>query len=222
MPDRQLAPIAINGWLQLADLFENVLGGSSTSRQAAAYLRGLARQTLPANSIPPLPWHSNPSPPEVVVAREEPHPVVLATLSPSVPLRAVWKRRWWFAQSRSWFSHTCFNRWSFPAITNSRCSFGNLLLWKPVGCEMRGKNQRWFAFQLDLIWGKCLFAFPPQGREGREWSAKSRRGMEKVRSTYEEFSEVYVKKSHCTYEDFDKLCVGKFPCRLGGKQRGNW
>ena len=80
-------------WKALATIFDNLLGGSALSQQAAAYLRGLANGTLPQNPILPLPWHSSPAPPQLLhIAREEPHPVVLAALSPSVPLRAVWKR----------------------------------------------------------------------------------------------------------------------------------
>lgn len=95
MPDRELPATVKDGWKSLANLFENILGGSESSRKAASYLRALANAQLPPNEIPPLRWHADPLPPQVVVeAREEPpHPVVLATLSPSIPLRAVWKRR---------------------------------------------------------------------------------------------------------------------------------
>lgn len=95
MPDRQIASTLADGWRDLANIFENLLGGSAASRRAAEYLRALAAHRLPPNAIPRLAWHASPPPPQVIVAREEPHPVVLATLSPSVPLRAVWRRRWW-------------------------------------------------------------------------------------------------------------------------------
>jgi len=42
---------------------------------------------------PDLPWHSHEAAVEIMPQpQQEPHPVVLATLSPSVALRAVWRR----------------------------------------------------------------------------------------------------------------------------------
>ena len=93
MGQRDVAPSLKTNWKDLANVFENLLGGSQTTRRAAEYLRALANGTLPPNAVLPLRWHTDPGPPDIApVAREEPHAVVLAALSPSVPLRVVWKR----------------------------------------------------------------------------------------------------------------------------------
>lgn len=86
-------PAVTNDWNELARLFSNLLGGSETSQRAAAYLRALASNQLPQGNLSPLEWHNEDSPVQIVLqARQEPHPVVLAALSPSIPLRAVWRR----------------------------------------------------------------------------------------------------------------------------------
>lgn len=93
MPFRALKGEKIQQWKDLAAVFERLLGGTPNSRKAAEYLRALADCRLPADAPPPLPWHE--APPEVEImpqARQEPHPVVLAAMCPSVALRAVWKR----------------------------------------------------------------------------------------------------------------------------------
>lgn len=81
-----------DGWLALADIFDHLLGGSAATTQAAAYLRGLARDNLPLHPLPDLPWHREEAVIEAIVANPEPHPVVLGVLCPSAPLRAVWRR----------------------------------------------------------------------------------------------------------------------------------
>lgn len=73
--------------------FENLLGGSPASAQAARYLRLLADNRLPQHALHPLPFLESVAPPQVMPrAREEPHPCVVAVLCPSVPLRAIWRR----------------------------------------------------------------------------------------------------------------------------------
>ena len=96
MPFRPVGPDTRKHWKDLAQIFVRLLGGSASSQQASAYLTSLADCTLPADEPPALVWHEQNGPVHVMPqAREEPHPVVLATLCPSVPLRAVWKRRWY-------------------------------------------------------------------------------------------------------------------------------
>lgn len=81
------------GWKELANVFEQLLGGSDATRRAARYLRQLADDQLPIHPLHPLPWHEEEAVIEIIShAREEPHPCVLAVLCPSVPLRAVWRR----------------------------------------------------------------------------------------------------------------------------------
>ena len=88
-----MKPAVTSDWNELARLFSNLLGGSETSQRAAAYLRALASNELPPGNLSPLAWRNEDSPVQIILqAREEPHPVVLAALSPSIPLRAVWKR----------------------------------------------------------------------------------------------------------------------------------
>ena len=94
MAIRPVNPKVQKDWRDLAGIFVCLLGGNPTSQQAAAYLTSMANGTLPANELPRLRWHEEGNPVYVMPqAREEPHPVVLATLCPSVALRAVWKRR---------------------------------------------------------------------------------------------------------------------------------
>ena len=94
IPTRPVAPNTRRQWKDLAQIFVRLLGGNASCQQAANYLNALADDTLPAEEVIPLTWHEEASVIEVLpIAREEPHPVVLATLSPSVPLRAVWRRR---------------------------------------------------------------------------------------------------------------------------------
>lgn len=94
MPYRRLNPEKLSQWRELANVFDKLLGGTESSRQASAYLRALADGQLRADDPPPLPWHDAPPTIEVMPqAREEPHAVVLATLCPSVALRAVWRRQ---------------------------------------------------------------------------------------------------------------------------------
>lgn len=96
MPMKEPKPAVTNDWNELARLFSNLLGGSETSQRAAAYLRALASNQLPPGNLSPLEWHNEDSPVQIVLqARQEPHPVVLAALSPSIPLRAVWRRGRW-------------------------------------------------------------------------------------------------------------------------------
>lgn len=92
MPFRALPPATIQGWRDLASVFDKLLGGTEMSQRAATYLRNLANGTLPENELLPLPWHESEAQPEVMVAVSAPHPCVLAVLCPSVPLRAVWRR----------------------------------------------------------------------------------------------------------------------------------
>lgn len=94
MPFRPVAPQTAKQWRDLAAIFVRLLGGSASSQQASSYLNNLASCQLPADEPPRLEWHEEDGPVQVMPqAREEPHPVVLATLCPSVALRAVWKRR---------------------------------------------------------------------------------------------------------------------------------
>lgn len=91
---KTVAPAVRQNWKDLARVFVQLLGGNPSCQQAASYLRALAEDSLPAEDLVPLSWHEEASVIEVMpMAQEEPHPVVLATLSPSVPLRAVWRRR---------------------------------------------------------------------------------------------------------------------------------
>ena len=93
MPCRAVSQKTTDDWRALAAVFEKLLGGAPTCRKAASYLRALADCQLPAEAPPLLPWHDAPPVVEVMPqARMEPHPVVLATLCPSVALRAVWRR----------------------------------------------------------------------------------------------------------------------------------
>lgn len=82
------------GWLELANIFDRLLGGNEATRRAAAYLRALARGELPVHPLHPLPWHEDADFLADVFPhrRAEPHPCVLAVLCPSVPLRIVWRR----------------------------------------------------------------------------------------------------------------------------------
>ena len=94
MAIRPVNPKVQKDWRDLAGIFVRLLGGNPTSQQAAAYLTSMANGTLHANELPRLRCHEEGNPVYVMPqAREEPHPVVLATLCPSVALRAVWKRR---------------------------------------------------------------------------------------------------------------------------------
>lgn len=92
MPGREVNQSTKADWVQLAGIFERLHGGSAASQKAAAYLRGLASNTLPTDEVLPLPWHSSDEIQIMPQAREEPHACVLAVLSPSIPLRAVWRR----------------------------------------------------------------------------------------------------------------------------------
>lgn len=93
MPPRPLADQVRDGWREVAAKFENLLGGSPASAQAARYLRLLADNRLPQHALHPLPFLESVAPPQVMPrAREEPHPCVVAVLCPSVPLRAIWRR----------------------------------------------------------------------------------------------------------------------------------
>lgn len=92
MARRPVPQIVADGWMELAKIFERLLGGSEATVQAAKYLRGLAQNNLPLHELHPLPWHEAEPDGEQFAARFEPHPCVLAVLCPSVPLRAVWKR----------------------------------------------------------------------------------------------------------------------------------
>ena len=95
---RALKSDVTHGWLKLAGIFEQLLGGSEATRRAAVYLRGLARDELPIHPLHPLNWHENVNFLADLIPHEkaEPHACVLAVLCPSVPLRVVWKRslRW--------------------------------------------------------------------------------------------------------------------------------
>lgn len=93
MPGREVPQTTKADWVQLAGIFERLHGGSDVSQRAAAYLRGLASNTLPVDELLPLPWHSSDEIQVMPQARQEPHACVLAVLSPSIPLRAVWRRR---------------------------------------------------------------------------------------------------------------------------------
>lgn len=97
MPHRPVPDKIKEGWLALAGIFEHLLGGNQSTRQAATYLRGLATDSLPLNPIHPLPWMSEEPEAEIIIASPEPHPVVLGVLCPSAQLRVVWRRnfrRW--------------------------------------------------------------------------------------------------------------------------------
>ena len=89
-----MKPDVTNGWLQLAGIFEQLLGGSEATRRAAVYLRGLARDELPVRPLHSMRWHENVDFLADLIPHEkaEPHARVLAVLCPSVPLRVVWKR----------------------------------------------------------------------------------------------------------------------------------
>ena len=91
---RPVHPDSKTGWIQLATIFEQLLGGSESSRRAAAYLRGLAADSLPIHQMHALKWHENADFLADLIPHEkaEPHPCVLAVLVPSVPLRVVWRR----------------------------------------------------------------------------------------------------------------------------------
>lgn len=94
MPLKELNSKVLTDWKDLAAAFRTLLGGSETGMQAADYLIALATNRLPLGDLHPFTWHRQNNPAQVVLqARQEPHPVVLATLVPSVPLRAVWRRR---------------------------------------------------------------------------------------------------------------------------------
>ena len=92
MPKRPVSQALRDGWVALAAIFETLLCGSPAGRQAATYLRDLAADQLPEHPLHALPWHNQDVAPDVVIARHEPHPCVLAVLCPSVPLRVVWRR----------------------------------------------------------------------------------------------------------------------------------
>lgn len=92
MPKRDVPQTTLDDWLQLARIFDTLHGGSEVSQRASLYLRGLASNTLPMGELLPLPWHADHDIEVMPQAREEPHACVLAVLSPSIPLRAVWKR----------------------------------------------------------------------------------------------------------------------------------
>ena len=96
LPYRAVSQKTTDDWKALPAIFEKLLGGSPTTQRAAAYLRALANCQLPADEPPALPWHDSGAVVEVMPQpRMEPHPVVLATLCPSVALRAVWRRGRW-------------------------------------------------------------------------------------------------------------------------------
>lgn len=88
------APKSADDWNRLAAVLERHYGDKY--RAAACYLRDLASQTIGHHTpLAGLPWHEG-----AVLgalpddAREyEPHDCVLAALSPSVPLRAIWRRQ---------------------------------------------------------------------------------------------------------------------------------
>ena len=90
MPYQAVSEKTIEDWRALARVFERLLGGTPTTRKAAQYLKDLAACQLPPNEPPPLPWHNADPVVEVMPQpRADPHQVVLATLCPSLPLRAV-------------------------------------------------------------------------------------------------------------------------------------
>ena len=91
---RSIAPKMKLNWLKLADIFQNLLGGTDEGRRAHLYLTRLAKDELPREDLMPLPWHTLPPDVEIMpVAEHAPHECVLAVLCPSVPLRVVWRRR---------------------------------------------------------------------------------------------------------------------------------
>lgn len=93
MPPRPLPDKLVSGWRELARIFRTLLGGAESCVQAANYLEALANNQLPTHDLLPLRWLEGQAPVEVLPGeRAEMHPCVLAVLSPSVPLRAVWRR----------------------------------------------------------------------------------------------------------------------------------
>ena len=93
MPPRPLADKVTNGWRELASIFEELQGGTYSSRKAAQYLRALANNELERHPLHPLPFlEAHAVAENLPQARMEPHPTVLAVLCPSVPLRAIWRR----------------------------------------------------------------------------------------------------------------------------------
>ena len=93
MPLRTIPAETKEKWMKLADVFTNLLGGTEDTQRASQYLRQLVNDSLPKEPLAPLPWHASPPEVEVMpVAQGQPHECVLAVLSPSVPLRVVWRR----------------------------------------------------------------------------------------------------------------------------------
>ena len=89
---RPLKAEARSGWLELATVFEKLLGGNPATQRASAYLKALANGELPQHPLHDLSFLEQESLEDIVVAREEPHPHVLAVLCPLVPLRIVGRR----------------------------------------------------------------------------------------------------------------------------------
>lgn len=90
---RPVSADARTNWRTLASVFQNLLGGSDATRRASTYLNQLANDSLPREEVAPLPWHQERPELDVVpVASPAPHECVIAVLTPSVPLRVVWRR----------------------------------------------------------------------------------------------------------------------------------
>ena len=93
-PSRDISDKVKQGWIDLGNTFESLHGGNEHVRRAAQYLRDLARNNLPKEVLAPLPFHTSAEMMPAVPAPEyQPHEVVLGVLAPTVPLRAVWRRR---------------------------------------------------------------------------------------------------------------------------------
>ena len=82
---------AADVWVKLASVLEASYGADY--QPAADYLRALARGTIGNDQeLADLPWHANAGAVDPLPSAYEPHPSVLAAISPSVPLRAIWRR----------------------------------------------------------------------------------------------------------------------------------
>ena len=91
--DARNAPKGADDWMGLASVLQKHYGDKYQS--AASYLRDLARGNVGRHtSLASLPWHEGTALGAFAAAggHYEPHECVLAALSPSVPLRAVWRR----------------------------------------------------------------------------------------------------------------------------------
>lgn len=160
---RSLKPETTHGWKELANVFEQLLGGSDATRQAARYLRQLADDQLPIHPLHPLPWHEAEAVIEIIShAREEPHPCVLAVLCPSVPLRAVWRRGRWLAFTGVYLPHCwwCQNlvgpTCPYPAQRVAKCAFEVFLANFAVVSKLEH-----YILTLDMLllrWWGCVWA----------------------------------------------------------------